>query len=316
MSEERIREVASARLNERVSDAPQGRLIRGIALDGAVRFVIAETSELVASVLQSHRPSPQGGIGLSRVLTAVGLLTPTLKNRHQIGLQINGDGPLREIYCVGDSEGRLRITVMNPEGSTETDTDRLAPAIGKGRLTMIKTLPSGEPYRGVVPLESGEIAEDLSAYFLNSEQSPSACGLGERLGEPEDTLAAGYLIQALPDADDLALFTLETRLSELPPITELFQRGGNLREIAEALFDQDYELLAEHRLSLHCDCERPRIARILISLGVAELERFIEEDGEVTLNCHFCMAKYHFSEEELRALLLGAKARAEGRPLV
>ena len=308
-------ETTRVRVIESQSDAPVGRLIRGLALDGAVRFTFFESGELAAALMRIHQPGPQGAVALSRLLTALGLLTPTLKERHQIGLQINGDGPLGELYGVGDAEGRLRVTVANPKGSAG-DGRTLAHAIGEGRLTVIKTLPNGEHYRGVVPLESGGIAEDLSAYLLNSEQLPSACGLGERFDERGISGALGYLIQALPGADELALFTLEERIRELPGLGEIIEGSDPFTVLAEGLFDQDWEQLAEERLSLHCPCERPRYARALISLGVAELERLIEEDQEATLCCHFCAAEYHFSEEELRALLTGARARAEGRPLV
>ena len=181
-------------------------------------------------VRERHHRVP-GLLALSRAATAVGLLSTTLKDRQQIGIQVNGDGPLGELYALSNASGELRVTATRPQAELEEGLEAGA-VIGQGRFTLIKTSSNGEPYRGTVPIFTGGIAEDLAYYFAHSEQVPTACGLGERPTE-EGVLSGGYLVQSLPSAGDEVLSTLESRVVALPKMRELLGEEDPLSAILE-----------------------------------------------------------------------------------
>ena len=281
------------------------RLVRGLAFDQSLRFFIAETTPITQLINRLHQPSPHGLLALSRSATAVALLSGTLKERHQIGIQINGDGPLGEIYAVANVDGEVRVTAHHPKAmGSHSD---LGSAVGEGRFTVIKTLASAEPYRGSVPLFTGGIGEDLAYYFMYSEQIPTACGLGERIEEGEEIKTGGYLVQALPDTPDDALHRLEASVLNLPKLQDILADSDPIQTMLRGLFGTDFEILEEKETCFSCPCERTRYARSLLTLGKEELTKLKEEEGEITLECHFCATTYHFNQAELGALIYGAR---------
>ena len=255
-----------------------GRLIRGLAFDKSLRFFVAETTPITKLLERVHQPSPHGLLALSRGTTAVSLLSGTLKDRQQIGLQINGDGPLGELYAVSTVDGDVRATLHHPKemGSTAD----LGSAFGEGRFTIIKTLASGEPYRGSVPLFTGGIGEDLAYYFMYSEQIPTACGLGERIEDGQIELTGGYLVQSLPDTPEEVLHRLEASVLNLPKLQDLLAEPDPLKSILRGLFGDDFEILSESTTRFACPCERTRYARSLLTLGKEELLKLKEEEKE------------------------------------
>lgn len=283
----------------------KSRVLRGLAMDGQLRFVVGLSTPITETILEAHQPSVQGLLAMSRAATAVGLLSATLKGRQQVGLQVNGDGPLGELYALSNSEGELRISAHQPQAQVE-ESSEVGAIIGAGRFTLIKTSDSGEPYRGTVPIFTGGIAEDLAFYFMHSEQLPTACGLGERV-EGERLVTGGYLVQSLPNASDEALRLLERRVVHLAPMQELLSGQTPLEDLLDNLFMEDYEILEERTMCFACPCERTKYARTLLTLGKEELTKIKDEDGEMTLVCHFCSADYHFNKEEISALILGAR---------
>ena len=282
------------------------RLVRGMAFDQKLRFFIVETTPITQLISEIHEPSPHGLLALSRSATAVSLLSGTLKDRQQVGIQINGDGPLGEIYAVADKEGHVRVTAHHPKAMGSTSD--LGSAVGEGRFTIIKTLASGEPYRGSIPLFTGGIGEDLAYYFMYSEQVPTACGLGERIVENEEIKTGGYLVQCLPDTPDEVLHRLEASVLNLPKLQDLLGEADPVQKILNGLFGDDFEILEETETAFSCPCERTRYARSLLTLGKEELTKLKEEEGEITLECHFCAATYHFNQAELSALVSGARS--------
>ena len=286
--------------------SPPSPLIRGLAMGKQVKFAVAVTTPIAEAVISAHKPSPQGAIALTRAATAVALLSTTTKDRQQVGLQINGDGPLGELYALSTQEGAVRVTAHNPQASAAPEGD-VGAVVGEGRFTLIRTLASGAPYRGTVPIFTGSIAEDLAYYFATSEQVPTVCALGERVEGGQVLAAGGYFVQALPGVAEEVLDALEARVLALPPLQDALMSEAPASLILDGLFGEDYELLESGSCAYSCPCERPRFARTLITLGREELTRLRDEDEVITLECHFCAAEYTFNREELSALISGAK---------
>lgn len=281
-------------------------LVRGLAKGKQLKFAVTLTTPLSELIIKAHQPSPQGALVLTRTATAVALLSSTLKERQQIGIQINGDGPLGEVYAIANHLGEVRVTAHHPDAEKEPISN-LGAVVGEGRFTLIKTSATGEPYRGTVPIFTGGIAEDLAYYFMFSEQVPTACGIGEALTENGFVASGGYLVQALPDTDDHMLNYVESKVVSLPPLQELLMSEDPLNLMLYELFGDDYEILGTSEVCYHCPCQRERYARSLLTLGKEELTRLRDEEESITLSCHFCASTYAFNRQELSALILGAR---------
>lgn len=282
-----------------------GLVLRGLAMNKQLKFAVGISTPMTHTILEAHNPSAQGLLAMSRAATAVGLLSTTLKGRQQVGIQVNGDGPLGELYALSNASGEVRVTASKPEANAAPESE-VGAVVGSGRFTLIKTSDTGEPYRGTVPIFTGGIAEDLAYYFMFSEQIPTACGLGESI-EEDQLITGGYLVQSLPDPSDEALSTLEQRVVTLPPLKDVLNVANPLEMLLELLFMDDFEILEESTICFKCPCERPKFARTLLTLGKDELTQIREEDGEMNISCHFCGEDYHFNDEEIGALIYGAR---------
>lgn len=282
---------------------PPDVLTRGIALDGQVKFAFARTTHVARELCRLHDAGPLAAKALSRIATGALLLGAGLKDRQQVGLQVNGEGPLGEIYAIADVEGHARATI----GDARADGLALGPALRPGRLTVTRRLSEDEAaYRGVVELQTGEVGDDLAHYLLTSEQIPSAVALAEQLSPEGVEAAGGYLVQALPGADPEAIDALIARIEHLPPLAELIARRLTVSSILGRLFD-DAEVLGEITPEAHCPCSREQFARRLVTLGSAELERLTEELEVVEVECHFCRTRHVFDRAQVSALLYGAR---------
>lgn len=280
-------------------------LVRGLALDGAVKFVVARTTDIARSLQTAHDAGPLAAMALGRTATAALMLAAGLKHQQQLGIQINGDGPLGEVYAIANADGAVRATVAEPKA--DTGGLDLAAGVGMGRLAVIRRLDENAPaYRGLVPLTDGGIGADVAEYLLSSEQVASAVSVGERLGPEGLTDAGGFLVQALPDAPPELLQTLIERIQRLPPIGELLAGGLDLEGVLDRLFDAP-RILARTDLSLVCPCTRETFAQKLCTLGSAELARLTDELEETVLECHFCRTEYIFDRAQMNALLYGAR---------
>ena len=248
---------------------------------------------------------------LGRSLMACAMLGDQLKGEgSSVTLRIKGGGPMGSLTAVSDPEGNVRGFVQNPAVILPAREDGkldVGGAVGReGTLTVIKDLDMREPYVGMVPLVSGEIAEDVTEYFAVSEQIPSACALGVLVDRDQTVLrAGGYLIQLLPGADDTVIDKVEAGIQALGPVTsalleEEMDAEGLLRR---ALSGFELEVLEKHPVEYKCYCSRERVARALVSMGPDELRALIAEQGKAELTCQFCDAVYPFSREELEELL-------------
>ena len=224
-------------------------------------------------------------------------------------LQIKGGGPLGTLLAVSDHLGNVRGTVENPgvdiplreDGKLDVGT-----AVGnQGTLTVVRDLRMKEPYVGSVGLLWGEIAEDIALYFVESEQVPTACGLGVLVDRDQSVLAAGgYLVQLLPGAEDETAAQLEASLRAAGPVTELLRQDPDPEALLRrALPGLELEILEKSPIAYRCDCSRGRMERALVSLGREELRAMIDEQGGAELTCRFCDNIQRFSKEELEALL-------------
>ena len=288
------------------------QLIRAISSDGRVKAVAVSTRDLTERARQIHKTLPVATAALGRALAAASMMGNALKeDGASVTLQIKGGGPLGTLLAVSDNQGNVRGTVddpqvdlpLRPDGKLDVGT-----AVGQdGTLTVIRDLNMKEPYVGSVGLLGGEIAEDLAAYFVESEQIPTACGLGVLVDRDQSVLAAGgYLIQLLPGAGEDTIAKVEGSLMAAGAVTGLLRDDPDPEAmLRRALSDFDLEILEKSPIEYRCYCSRERVSRALISMGRQELRSMIDEQGSAELTCQFCDKIYHYSREELETLLAG-----------
>ena len=288
------------------------QLIRAISKDGLMKVSAVSTRDLTERARQIHKTLPVATAALGRLLAAASMMGNALKEEAaSLTLQIKGGGPLGTLLAVSDHEGSVRGTVDNPAVDLPLREDGkldVGAAVGnRGTLTVIRDLRMKEPYVGSVGLLWGEIAEDIALYFVESEQIPTACGLGVLVDRDQSVLAAGgYLVQLLPGAGDEVSERLEASLRAAGPVTELLKADPDPEALLRtALPGLELDVLEKCPISYRCDCSRERMERALISLGREELRDMIDQQGGAELTCRFCDRVEHFSREDLEALLAG-----------
>ena len=292
------------------------QIVRVIAKDAPVKAMAISARDTVERSRAIHNCWPVATAALGRLLMAASMMGAVMKAENgAVTLRVKGGGPLGALTAVSDSRGNVRGYVQNPA----VDVPRKAKgkldvgaAVGaEGELTVIRDLGLKEPYVGSVRLVGGEIAEDVAAYFVESEQVPTACALGVLIA-PDQTVqaAGGYLIQLLPGADEAVVSAVERGVSKLGAVSARLDSGmeplGLLREV---LGEFELEVLETSPIAYRCYCTRDRVSRALISLGTDELDSLIKEQGGAELTCQFCDKVYRFGPEELRALRDGASAK-------
>ena len=289
------------------------KLVRAISKDGFVKAAAVSTRELTERARQIHGTSPVATAALGRLLAAGSMMGNDLKgDGASITLRIKGDGPLGTLLVVSDNEGNVRGSVQNPQVDLPIREDGkldVGGAVGhSGTLTVIKDLNLKEPYVGSVELLGGEIAEDIASYFVESEQIPTACGLGVLVDRDQSVLrAGGYLIQLLPGAPDGVIDRLEQGIMAAGPVTGLLQEDDDPESLLRRVMSSfDLEILETAPVEYRCYCSRERMAAALISLGRQQLEELLTEPEDVELTCQFCDSRQKFTKEEIRGLLARA----------
>ena len=283
-------------------------IVRMMTRDGAVKAMAITGRDLTERARQIHKTLPVATAALGRTLMACSMMGDMLKGEDDsLTLRINGGGPLGTITAVSDSSGNVRGYVQNGQ----VDLPRKGPAkldvgaaVGRdGDLTVIRDLGLKEPYVGSVALVSGEIAEDLTSYFVESEQIPTACALGVLVDRDQSVLCAGgYILQLLPGADGAVIDRLEEAVGKLGPVTEVLRGGADARALLERLLDgMEPELLERSPVTYRCYCSRERVERAIVSMGAKEIQDMIDAQGEAEVTCQFCDQVYRFSREELEA---------------
>ena len=281
-------------------------IVRAITGDGLVKAVAITGRDLVERARNIHKLLPMGTAALGRTLLGASMMGDMLKEeRGALTLQIKGGGPLGTILAVSDWEGNVRGYVQNPQVELmEKHPGKLDVGLD-GTLTVIKDIGLKEPYIGSIGLFSGEIADDLAMYFVESEQIPTACALGVLVGLDQSvTAAGGYLIQLLPGAGEDMIAKIETGVRSMGSVSRALAEGldgeGLLRAVLQGF---GLEILERHPVEYRCYCSRERVSRALISMGKQELSELIAEQGQAELTCQFCDRVYRFSREELEQLL-------------
>lgn len=281
-----------------------------------VKAVAVSTRELTERARQIHRTLPTATAALGRTLAAASMMGNALKgDGASLTLRVQGGGPLGILLAVSDNQGNVRGTVDNPAVDVPLRSDGkldVGAAVGsQGTLTVIRDLHMKDPYVGSVGLLGGEIAEDLAAYFVESEQIPTACGLGVLVDRDQSVLAAGgYLIQLLPGAGEDVVAKVEGGVMAAGSVTGLLSGGAGPEEmLRQVLSDFELEILECASIEYRCDCSRDRMERALISLGPEELRAIIDEQGGAELTCRFCDNVQTFTKAELEALLEGMRKK-------
>lgn len=285
-------------------------LVRAMSKDGFVKMAAVVSTEIVRRGAQIQGSTPNATAALGRLLTAASLMGNTQKVENgSLTLQVNGGGPVGTILCVSDAIGNVRGYIQNPQVPLmEQRPGKLdvGAAVGtNGMLTVIRDLQMKEPYVGSVELVTGEIADDITSYFAQSEQTPTACALGVLVDRDQSVkVAGGYLIQLLPGAPDSVVDLLEAGIQSAGSVTTMLENGMTPEEILKAACSgMELEFLETTPVEYRCYCSRDRVRGALVSLGREELEQIVHDGETVHIGCQFCDADYQFAPEEVEKLL-------------
>ena len=286
------------------------RIVRAISSDGMVQAAAISSRGIVERARQIHKTLPVATAALGRALSGCSLMGNALKGHGaSLTLQIKGGGPLGTVLAVSDAEGNARGYVVNPAVDLPLRPDGkldVGAAVGsEGTLTVIKDLHMKEPYVGTVDLLGGEIAEDIAAYFVESEQIPTACGLGVLVDRDQSVKAAGgYLIQLMPGADEDTICKVEGGIMAAPSVSAQLSEDDDPEHLLRTVMsDFDLKILDSTPVEYRCYCSRDRVERALISLGRPELEGILRDQGGCQMTCQFCDAVYDFTAADLEKLL-------------
>ena len=284
-------------------------LVRGMTMDGFVKVVAIRSTEMVRRGAQIHNTTPNATAAFGRVLTAASMMGNMQKvDNGSMTLQIRGDGPIGTIVCVSDPTGNVRGYVYNPNVPLiEKHPGKLdvGATVGNGTLTVIRDLQMKEPYVGSIELISGEIGDDVTGYFVQSEQIPTACALGVLVDTDLSVkVAGGYLLQLLPGAPDDVIDKLEEGIRRAGAVTPMLEQGMTPEDILGAVCgDLGVVFMETTEVTYKCYCSRERVTSALISLGKKELAQIAEEGKPFPVECQFCDEIYTFTPEEIKKLL-------------
>lgn len=273
-------------------------------------MIVCSTAALSREICSLQKPSATASIALGRGISAGALMGGLLKGRQRVALKFEANGPLRKMIIEADSDGALRACCANPEAEVELLNGRWnVPALlGKaGFLTVSRDSGTGSPpYQGMVQLRSSEIGDDLALYLTESEQVPSAVGVGVQLGhDGEISHCGGFLVQAIPNrAAEEEINAVLARIESLPPITELLAEKGTEGLLQALMGDLEYRQLETRDLFFRCGCSREKVEQALHSLGADGLKEIRETDGQAHVTCEFCRQQYTFNSGELERLEL------------
>ncbi|MBC3804060.1 Hsp33 family molecular chaperone HslO [Acetobacterium fimetarium] len=282
-------------------------VVKATAGNGQIRVFAATTRGIVETAHTLHQTSPVVTQALGRLLTAGSLMGSMMKNADEVmTLKIAGDGPLSGLLVTADAKGDVKgYPYISDLADSSASPMSVSEAIGKGAINIMKDIGLKEPYVGYAPLVSGEIAEDLTYYYAQSEQIPTSISLGVLLNEDGSVKqAGGFIIQLMPDTDDETIDALELALSNTPSMTKLLDAGKSPEAIIEALFKNiGLKISQTQEIRFFCDCSRDRVMKALSAIGKADLLDIIADQEDVEVNCDFCREKYHFSAADLQSII-------------
>src|SRR5476649_1089236 len=288
------------------------KIVTASAASGTVSLVAGITTESVREAQARHALAPTASAAVGRLLTGAALLGASLTGRERLTLQINGEGPIGSLVADAWSGGDGLIAArgyarhpladlpLNARGKFD-----VAGVIGKGQLQVTKSYEIGQPYVGIVPLETGEIGEDIASYLANSQQIPSVVALGVLAGPQGIRAAGGVIAQLMPGAADDTIARLEANAAAMPPVTTQIVDGADARAIIERLAQglelRPHEHVFEARFDCRCTIER--VQRALVGLGRDELIKLLNEQPETEATCDFCKRRYVLTSADVEGLL-------------
>lgn len=295
------------------------KIIRCITSDGSIMASAITSTNIVATAQQVHRLSPVATAALGRLLTGASLMGAQLKQRRAaLTVRIKGDGPLGVMVASATSDGNVRGFVGNPNCETEYYENghiNVGKAVGSnGTLYVVRDYGTGEPYTGVIELVSGEIAEDITSYYANSEQIPTVCALGVLLDKQDGALllAGGMLIQLLPGATQDICDKLEANIKKLESVTTMMAKGMAPLDMCRAALEGfELEVLDEMPVHYYCTCSRQRVEQSFASIPDDQLRGMINSTGNVEAVCHYCNKKYLFTAKEIEDFIKERKERSK-----
>lgn len=281
------------------------RIIRATAAEGFIKMAVITAKETVERARQIHDCSPTATAALGRALCAASLLGNAMKEENaSLTIRIAGDGPVNGIVAISDHEGYVRGYAGNPKADLPLRKDGkldVGGAVGRnGMLTVSRDIGLKEPYIGSVELVSGEIAEDITAYLLESEQVPSACGLGVLVDTDRSVKAAGgFIVQLMPGADEKLIEMLEENIFMMDQLTTILDEDGEEEVFAQVLKGTEYHIVEKSPVGYRCSCSREKVEAALICLEDDELDELAKGDEEISVSCQFCDRIYSFSADEI-----------------
>lgn len=291
------------------SETYKDYMIRAVAANAQIRAFAVTARDLTEKARQAHNTSPIATAALGRAMSGALMMADMLKGpRDLLTIQIDGDGPMQGLVVTADNHGHVKGYVKNPNVILPPNAQRhlnVGGAVGHGTLTVIRDMDLKDPYIGQIPLVTGEIAEDLTAYYAQSEQIPSSVGLGVLMNR-ENTVrrAGGFVVQLMPFAEEDVISRLEENIRSIRSVTTILEEESTPEHLLETvLAGFDLQVTSVEDVSFYCNCSRERFERGLVLLGKEELESIIAEGADVDLTCQFCSRSYRFTPDQIRKIL-------------
>lgn len=285
------------------------KITKFLAHNDKISIICINTTELVEKARKIHDLSPLATAAFGRLLTITAIMAQEMKNKtDKITIQIKGNGEIGTMLTTATNEPKVKGYVANPYVDlplNEFGKLDVGGAVGQeGYINVIKDIGLKDPYIGISPLTSGEIADDFTNYFVNSEQRQSAVALGVLVNKDGVKASGGYLITPMPDATDEEISQVEQAIFKAGAISKMLDENLTLLEIAKKVTgDEKVKVIEDEKVPIYeCDCSKKHIAEGLATLGKTEIENIIKEDGKAEIICHFCNKKYNFTKEELEEI--------------
>ena len=286
------------------------KIIKFLAHNGKISVICADTTNLVEKARKIHDLSPVVTAAFGRMLTITAIMGAEMKGvKDKLTIQIKGNGPIEMMVATTNNFPSVKGYVSNPQVDmplNEFGKLDVGGAVGyEGYINVIKDIGLKEPYIGISPLTSGEIADDFANYFVNSEQRNSAVALGVLVDKNGVKSAGGYLINPMPDAGEEEISKVEQAIFEAGAMSKMLDQNLSLQEIARKITgDENVKILEENIIPIfQCDCSKEHMAEALATIGKEELQNIIDTEGKAELVCHFCNEKYQFSKEDLAEII-------------
>ena len=286
------------------------KIIKFLAHEGRVSVICANTTKMVEEARKTHDMSPVVTAAFGRLLTITSIMATEMKgSKDKLTVQLKGNGPIGVMIATANNKPMVKGYATNPVVEMPLNEDGkldVSGAVGyEGYINVVKDIGLKDPYIGIAPLVSGEIAEDFANYFVNSEQRNSAVALGVLVDKNGVRASGGYLINPMPDATEEDISIVEQSIFKAGAMSKMLDQNLTLEEIAKKITgDENVEIIEDSIVpEFKCDCSKEHMQNALMTIGKEELEDIIEKEGKAELVCHFCNKKYEFNKEELENIL-------------